>query len=83
MFYVYILKSLKNNDIYVGSTSDFRNRLNLHNRGKVKSTKANRPWQLLEHYEFESRSEAFRQEMFYKSGQQKESLRKKYGAVAK
>jgi len=80
MFYVYILKSSKNNDIYVGSTSDLDNRLKLHNSGKVRSTTANRPWQLIEYYEFNSRSEPFRKEMFYKTGQQKEILRKKYTA---
>ncbi len=69
---------MKNGDIYVGSTADLENRIKLHNGGKVRSTKVNRPWQLLEHHVFDSRSEAFRQEMFYKSGQQKEILKKKY-----
>ncbi len=82
-YYVYILKSLKNNDIYIGSTADISNRIQLHNQGKVKSTKGYRPWQLSEYREFNSRSEAIQQEGFLKSGQQKEILKKKYGLVAK
>ncbi len=83
MYYTYILISLNNRDIYVGSTENVENRVRLHNFGKVKSTKANKPWKLLEVHEFESRSEAVRMEMFFKTGQQKEILRNKYGVVAK
>lgn len=67
-----------NGDIYVGSTADLDNRLNLHNLGKVKSTKAYRPWELLECRECDSRSDAVRLEKFLKTGQQKEILKKKY-----
>lgn len=47
MFYVYILQSSVNNDIYVGFTSNLKNRFKLHNSGKVKSTKPNKPWVLI------------------------------------
>jgi putative endonuclease len=80
---VYILKSQKNGDIYVGSTADFGNRLKLHNAGRVRSTKAYAPWALLEQRACDSRSEAMRLEKFLKTGQQKEILKAKYGAVAK
>jgi putative endonuclease len=80
MFYVYFLKSLKNGDLHVGSTEDVEKRLSLHNAGKVKSTQFCKPWKLLEYHEFSSRSEAFQKEMFYKTGQQKEILRKRYMA---
>ena len=75
--------SLTNGDVYVGSTEDINNRVRLHNLGKVKSTKANKPWRLVDSYEFKSRSGAVQMERFLKTGQQKEILRKKYGAVAK
>mgnify|MGYP003821603743 CR=1 FL=1 len=81
-YYVYILLSLKNNDIYIGSTANLQNRINLHNEGKVKSTKAYKPWQLLESREFDSRSEAMKQEMFLKTHQQKESLKKEIWPVS-
>lgn len=60
MYYTYILKSLKNNDIYIGSTENIDNRIKKHNSGKVKSTKGYRPWVLLETKEFETRGEAFK-----------------------
>ena len=82
-YFVYILKSQKNNDIYVGSTENLTKRIKLHNFGKVKSTKPYGPWTLLESKEFDSRSEAVRQEKFMKTGQQKEMLKRKYGLVAK
>lgn len=83
MYFVYFLQSLKNGDLYIGSTEDVENRLKVHNSGKVKSTKTYRPWKLLGSEEFKTRSEAFRREHFLKSGQQKEILRKRFGLVAK
>lgn len=75
--------SLSNNDIYVGSTANLEKRINLHNKGRVKSTKGYRPWKLLEYYEFDSRSGAMRQEMYLKNHQQKELIKAKYGRLAK
>jgi putative endonuclease len=80
---VYILRSEKNSDIYIGSSEDVRNRLALHNEGRVKSTKGYRPWKLLEQEEFGSRGEAVLRERFLKSHQQKEKLSEKYGLVDK
>jgi putative endonuclease len=82
-YYTYVLKSLKNGDIYIGSTDDVYRRVSSHNQGKVKSTKGYRPWELLEHKGFGSRSEAVRKEKFLKNHQQKEILKRKYGLVAK
>ncbi|MDP3778931.1 MAG: GIY-YIG nuclease family protein [bacterium] len=82
-FFVYVLKSLKNGDIYIGSTQNVSDRVKLHNTGKVQSTRPNRPWQLLEYETLQSRSEAMRREQFLKTGQQRERLKEKYGVVAK
>ncbi|MFH1867284.1 MAG: GIY-YIG nuclease family protein [Patescibacteria group bacterium] len=82
-YFVYILVSLLNGDIYIGSTADVLVRLRLHNQGKVKSTKGYRPWKLLEIHEYESRGEAVKGERFYKTGQKKEILKRKFGQVAK
>lgn len=82
MYFVYILRSLKNNDIYVGSTENIVRRFNLHNKGRVKSTKAYRPWELLNEEKFNLRSDAVRHERFLKTGQQKEILKRKYGQVS-
>ena len=83
MYYTYVLKSECNGDIYVGSAENIEKRLSLHNAGKVKSTKAYRPWKLLEFEEFNSRSGAVQKERFLKNHQQKEILKKRHGQVAK
>lgn len=83
MYYVYFLKSLKNKDLYIGSTENLAKRINLHNVGKVKSTKSYRPWGLLGYEEYNTRSEAVKRERFLKTGQQKELLKRKFGLVAK
>ena len=43
MYYVYVLKSLKDSNFYVGRTGDMKNRWLRHNRGLVPSTKHRRP----------------------------------------
>ena len=78
MYYVYFLKSLKNNDLYVGSTEHLDERVYLHNSGKVKSTQFHRPWVLLGNEVYTTRSEAVRRERFLKNHQQKEILKRKY-----
>lgn len=83
MYYVYFLKSLRNDDLYIGSCADLNKRLKRHNNGLVKSTKAYRPWKLLGCEEYKTRNEAIKRERFLKSGQQREILKKKYGQVAK
>ena len=67
MFYTYILRSLKDGGYYFGYCSDMRERLNRHNAGKVRSTKARTPFLLHYHEEFNTKSEAFKREMFFKS----------------
>ncbi|TAL48844.1 GIY-YIG nuclease family protein [Patescibacteria group bacterium] len=46
MYYLYVLKSLKDGKLYIGSTSDLRRRLSGHNEGKVQSTKTRTPFKL-------------------------------------
>ena len=83
MYFTYVLYSLKNGDLYIGSTENVEKRIVLHNKRRVRSTKPYRPWKLLEYRKFETRSEAMQIERLLKSHQQKEILRKKYGLVAK
>ncbi|MCH7724156.1 MAG: GIY-YIG nuclease family protein [Bacteroidetes bacterium] len=67
MFYAYILKSLKDNTYYYGSTSNTSSRLKSHNAGRVKYTKGRRPWKLHYFEEFATRAEAMKREKFFKS----------------
>ena len=78
MFYVYLIKSLNNGDIYIGSCEDLFVRLKRHNGGYVRSTKAYCPWNLLEYEKYKTRSEAARRERFLKTGQQREFIKKKF-----
>ena len=43
MFYVYVLESLKNGNLYFGFTHDLKKRFSEHNRGLNQSTKPYRP----------------------------------------
>jgi putative endonuclease len=65
--FCYILKSLKTGKFYYGCTDDLDNRLKMHNLGRVKSTKAFRPWMLHYQEEYENRSSARKRELFFKS----------------
>jgi len=47
MFYVYAIKSISRNYIYVGMTNNIVRRLGEHNKGENKSTKAYIPFILL------------------------------------
>ena len=46
-FYVYVLKSEKDGNHYVGYTEDLKKRIELHNAGKVQSTKNRLPLKLV------------------------------------
>jgi putative endonuclease len=67
MYIAYILKSCKDGTYYYGSTSDLEKRFYYHNSGKSRYTKNKRPW-IIHHTEtFETKSEALKREMFFKS----------------
>ena len=67
VFYVYILQSEQTGTYYYGSTKDLVARLNRHNVGKVRYTKGRRPWKLIYNEAFETKSEAYKRELFFKS----------------
>ncbi len=54
MNYVYILKSLKGQKHYIGSTSDLKRRFREHQNGQVISTKSRRPFKLVYYEAYES-----------------------------
>lgn len=58
MFYVYILKSKKDNNLYTGSTSNLRKRFYEHNSGKVFSTKSRRPFELIYYEAYKTEKDA-------------------------
>ena len=76
MAYLYVLHSLKYNRYYIGSTREIVNRLKTHNSGKVRSTKAYRPWKLIYTEKFETYSDARKRETCLKSGVGRQWLKK-------
>ncbi len=76
-FYTYILKSQKDRGYYYGHTADIENRLQKHNSKKVKSTKSRVPFVLHYFETFQTKSEAYRQELFFKSAEGKTYLKEK------
>jgi len=61
-YYVYILKSQKNERFYIGSTSDIDKRIEFHNSSRTRYTKRYQPWVLIYIEEYGSRGEAVRRE---------------------
>ena len=66
MFFVYILKSLKDNKYYIGQTENVNERFGMHNRGLVTSTRLRRPFVIIKTEEFVTRSEARKRENYLK-----------------
>jgi putative endonuclease len=67
MHFVYILLSLKTNKFYVGSTSNIDDRLNRHQSGYSKATKAGVPWKMVYTEQFHLKSDALKRELEIKS----------------
>ena len=68
MCYVYILRSLKDNKLYIGSTRNLKKRINAHNYGKVRSTKSREPFKLIYCEKLEDYTKARKREKYLKTG---------------
>jgi len=66
-YFVYILRSLKDGNLYVGISADVEKRLVQHNSGKTQSTKSRKPFKLIYREKFNSRQEARGREKYLKS----------------
>ena len=73
--FVYALRSLTRNYIYVGLTSDVNKRVAQHYDGRERTTRPYRPFELILTESFETRAEARKREIFLKSGCGKEFLK--------
>ncbi len=74
MYYVYVLKSIKDGKRYIGFTDNLERRISEHNYGKVKSTKNRRPLALIYSEEYSTKKEAMSRERFFKTGKGREFL---------
>ena len=75
MFYVYILRSLKDGKRYIGMTANLIRRLKEHHAGLVTSTRNRRPLLLIHTELFPSKELAAQREHFYKTGKGREVLK--------
>ncbi len=84
-YYIYVLLSIKDKKFYIGFTSDLKNRLSEHAKGKVRSTKNRRPLKLIHYEYFIDKADAKAREVFLKSGfgrnQLKEALKRTLTAL--
>ena len=74
MYYVYVLKSLKDNKRYIGQSRDVPTRLRQHNAGSTASTRRRRPFELLYEESYVTRAEAEAREKHLKTGKGREEL---------
>ena len=58
MFKVYLLRSLRDNNYYIGQTDNIEKRLKEHNSGRNRSTKSRGPFMLVGYEEYETREKA-------------------------
>ena len=75
MFYIYILKSLKDNRTYTGYTDNIERRLFEHNSGQTNATKNRRPFELIFSEKFKTLKEAKKRELYWKSGAGRRQLK--------
>jgi len=68
IYYIYVLQSQKDYNIYIGITNNLERRLKQHNAGKNLSTKYRSPFKLIYKEQHKNRIEARKREKFLKSG---------------
>jgi len=75
MWYVYALKSLKDNNLYIGISENPERRLQDHNSGMTNSTKYRRPLKIIYKEVCDDRVKAREREKYLKSGFGREFLK--------
>jgi len=77
MWYVYVIKSIKSDYWYTGSTNDLRKRFNQHNTGKSTYTKPRGPYKLIYYEASLDEQDARSRELYLKSGMGKRYLKQR------
>ena len=77
MWYVYVLRSSRDNNLYVGSTNNIDRRLDEHNSGKVDSTKSRISLNLEAYIAVKNKSIAIELEQYLKTGSGRALLQKR------
>ena len=66
-YYIYVLRSLKDNKFYTGYTSDLKKRLEKHKKGLVLSTKNRLPVELMYFEGCKNQQDATKREKYLKT----------------
>ena len=77
MFYVYILKC-NDRELYIGCTSDLKERIERHRKGYVPATAKQLPTKLLHYFAISDRYKAYKFEKYLKSGSGRAFLKKHF-----
>ena len=77
MWYVYILRSMTDKKLYIGSTNNISRRLTEHNSEKVDSTKCRIPFNLEAYIAVKDQAKAIELEQYLKTGSGKALLQKR------
>ena len=76
MYYVYVLQSSLDKELYVGSTNNLRRRLLEHNNGRVFSTSFRKPFTLIYYEAYKAEDDArIREKMLKLRGQARRQLK--------
>jgi len=67
MFYVYVLKSKKDNKLYFGYSENLKRRISEHKRGKVDNTKHRLPVELIYYESYRNINDAKEREKSFKN----------------
>jgi len=78
MYYTYILHNPLTNKYYVGFTKNLKNRFEVHNRGRVKSTKSNPRYSIEWYCAFKTKRQAIEFEHYLKTGSGIAFMRKRF-----
>lgn len=68
MFYVYVLRSLKDKKLYIGYTNNLKRRFEEHNAGRNEVTRERRPFLLLYYEACTQKEDALKRELQLKTG---------------
>ena len=77
MWFVYFLKSIPKDYLYIGSTNNLERRRTEHNDGLVQSTKAYRPLEIEAYVAVKTEKKARELEQYFKTGSGKAILKKR------
>lgn len=73
-YYVYILFNRQKNFIYIGYSEDIKQRVQDHNNGFSKSTKAYLPLELIHYEAYRNKKDAKRRELYLKTNRGRTTL---------